>query len=414
MKILIINKFFHSQNKAGGVGRNILTLKRELEKRGHKVIPFACKTKNHASTSYSKYFPDYQDLDRLIKEDGSYKKKLTALKNVFYNSKARVNLSELLEQENFDLAHIHNIYHHLSPALIYELNQKEIPIVQTLHDYNLISPNYNLFNNGHPHENCAGLNAFRAPFNKCIKGSFGASLISALRVYYLYLSGVYKRNIDQFVAPSKFIAQKHAQYGYPEERITQIYNPFPISKAEPHFEPGDYFLYSGRLSAEKGVKKLVLAMQELPKEKLIICGSGSQEEKLKQLKDKKDISNVEFKGFKKQAPLYQIIKKAKAVVAPSLWYENNPYAVIEAYAFGKPALSSKRGGLKEINKAGKTGFLFNPESKSDLVNTLKKARNNKDTLSEMGKKGYEFYQDNFNSKEVLPEYLRLYKENLEK
>lgn len=411
MKILLINKFFHSQNKAGGVGRNILTLKRELEKRGHKVVPFACKTKNHASTSYSKYFPDYQDLDKLISKKRNYRQKLKALKNIFYNREARKNLAQLLEQENIDLAHIHNIYHHLSPALIYELSKREIPIIQTVHDYNLISPNYNLFANGEPHESCAGLGAFRAPIHRCIKNSFPASLISALRIYYLYLSRVYKKNINQFIAPSKFIAQKHIQYDYPEEKITQIYNPFPKLKAEPRFEPGDYFLYSGRLSPEKGVEKLILAMGEAPEEKLIICGSGPQEEKLKRLKDKKDISNVEFKGFKKQNPLYQIIKKAKAVVVPSLWYENNPYAIIEAYAFGKPVLSSKRGGLEEIVHPKETGFHFNPESKKDLVNTIKKAANNKELLSKLGKGGYEFFKDNFTLKKILPQITEIYRKS---
>lgn len=412
MKILLINKFYHSKHKAGGVGRHILELKKLLEKKHHKVIPFACKDKNCPPSRYSKYFTDYQDLESIIKQGKVFSKSgFQAFLNLFYNRRARKNLQKLLKKEKIDIAHIHNIYHHLSPSILYELAQKNIPVVQTLHDYNLISPNYNLYSKGRIHENCAGAKAILAAGHSCIKNSHFAGLAAALRIYWINLTRVYKKNVNLFIAPSQFIKDKHIQSGFNPKKIKVIPNflsPMP-SVPEKTQTPGNYFVYSGRLSEEKGIITLLEAFAALKKEKLIICGSGPQETEIRSFVSEKNIDNIKLAGFKTKKELFQVILGAKAVIVPSEWYENCPYSILEAMMLGKAVIASNRGGIPELVQNNKTGLLFKPASVKNLKEKIKIITKNPDLTIKMGKRAYKTFKRKYSPETFYKKLLEAYK-----
>ena len=80
--------------------------------------------------------------------------------------------------------------------------------------------------------------------------------------------------------------------------------------------------------------------------------------------------NIEFLGFKKGDELWNIVKNASFIIIPSEWYENNPLSIIESYAYGKPVIGSRIGGIPEILKHDKTGYLFNHGKEADLKKVL--------------------------------------------
>lgn len=360
MRILLINCYHF---KKGGAETAYFDTARILKEHGHEVAFFSMKHPQNLLTEWEKYFVDninYNDSSL-----GFWQKIKTAGKIVF-NFQAKRNLEKLIQDFRPDVAHLHNIYHQLSPSVIYALKKHGVPMVMTLHDYKLISPNYNLFLNGKIWE---GKSALSCIMDKCIKDSYIKSTLAVVEKIIHDFLGSYA-NVDLFISPSRFLAEKFKKEGFSKE-IRIIRNPikFPVSKHSGVSK--DYLLYFGRLSEEKGVKTLILAMKELKNKRLAIVGDGPEKEKLqKMVKDLRISRRVKFWGYQKGTALKELISGAQAVVIPSIWYENMPYAAIEALSMGKIVIASKIGGLTELISNKKNGFLFEPENTESLVRTI--------------------------------------------
>jgi glycosyltransferase involved in cell wall biosynthesis len=142
MKILLINNYHYSRD---GVTRAYFDLAEILTAHGHEVAFFSAQSEKLTPTKWSKYFPAATDFEG---RKTNIFTKLKLIAKGFYNWEAKKKLAELLKDFKPDVAHLHNIYHHLSPSIISVLRKNKIPTVMTLHDYALISPNYNLYANG--------------------------------------------------------------------------------------------------------------------------------------------------------------------------------------------------------------------------------------------------------------------------
>jgi glycosyltransferase involved in cell wall biosynthesis len=141
---------------------------------------------------------------------------------------------------------------------------------------------------------------------------------------------------------------------------------------EPLYEPGDRFVYVGRLSAEKGVHTLVeaAAAAGVP---LDVIGTGPAEGALREAAARvgNGRADVRFLGYLSGAALRHAVASARAVVMPSEWYENAPLAVLEAYALGKPVIASAIGGLPELID-DETGWTFSAGSTEALTDRLRR------------------------------------------
>ena len=160
-------------------------------------------------------------------------------------------------------------------------------------------------------------------------------------------------------------------------RIEYLPNPlsidFPYGVNDDH---KDYYLYFGRLSFEKGVSLLTSVFKELPY-KLKIAGEGD-------IKINNPPSNIEYLGYKSGDELISLVKKAKAIIVPSIWLENAPYSVLEALALGKILIVSNYGGLPELVDDGVNGFIFT--NKEELILSINKVENlSKDEYKKMSK-----------------------------
>ena len=388
MKILQINKFFFLK---GGAERYFFDLAELLSDREHQVVVWSTRHPQNFSFTGQDDFAEFSDLS---KNEG-FLKDLKKVRRIFWNKEAAKKLERVIEREKPDVAHLHNIFGHFSPSIIFTLKKHRIPIVITLHDYKFFCPNSKFFSRGKVCYECLKKRNERSCFyKKCIQNSRIKSFLG-------YLEGKWQRNflkvahkIDMFLAPSLFIKEKALEWGIPFDKIIHLPNFIAIDNLEKIRQNKDekYILYFGRLSEEKGIALLIKAFigvvgGKATGWKLKIAGDGPEEENLKKIAEGK--KSVEFLGRLNGGALKEKIFNARLVVVPSLWSENFPYSVLESFALGKPVLASKIGGLIEMIKSGKTGLLFEAGDENDLAEKILWAINQPDKIKKMGEKARE-------------------------
>ena len=361
MKILEVNNYYYNRGGSENVFLQTCDL---LEKNGHNVVVFSTDNSRNISAHRPAYFTPDIDFDKF------------SLKNIFYffyNFRAVRDLKKLIEKEKPDIAHLHNVYHHLSPAIIHALKKNNIPVVMTLHDYKIICPNYRLFSQNKLCQDCKGSKYYNCFFKKCVKNSRVKSFLASCEAYLHSIIGSYEK-VDLFIAPSKFMRNTCIQFGVPADKIKVIYNPFELVKntGVSTKEKSDALLYFGRLSNEKGIAVLLLALRDLPNIRLKIVGEGDVRAELEKLaREYEIIERVEFCGPKYGDDLQQEINAARAIIMPSVWPENMPLALLESMSAGKVVIASNSGGFTEMIQDGVNGMLFNTNNAEDLARAIK-------------------------------------------
>ncbi|MDP3794431.1 MAG: glycosyltransferase family 4 protein [bacterium] len=362
MRVLLVNKFHYHRD---GVTTHYFLLDELLRRHGHEVAYFAANHPQTVRNVWQQHFPEYVDLNALYTLSG----KLRVFGRMLYNRQARACLRKLLYGFHPDIAHLHNIYYHLTPSIIDALTHAGVPIVMTLHDYQLISPNYTLFLNGTVWERTRPHRYWRCLTERAVKHSYLKSFAAMCESYLQWLTNAYG-GVSLFIAPSAFVKEKFLSYGF-RGRMTVLPNPLPAAllarPIAPQAKRGSYLLYYGRLAPEKGVDVLVKALASQRGVSLNIAGEGPERATLETLAQRLGVrERISFLGFLSHQALQPIIEASRAVVVPSVWYENFPYAVLESMAYGKLVIASRIGGIPEIITHGATGLLFEPGNVEEL------------------------------------------------
>ncbi|PJA08649.1 hypothetical protein COX69_01755 [Candidatus Falkowbacteria bacterium CG_4_10_14_0_2_um_filter_48_10] len=379
MKILYINKYHYLK---GGAERAYFDTAGLFARAGHDLAFFSTRHPLNRPSRWQKYFLPEVDYDR----EHTLGQKIRAAAKIIWNREAKSNLSALVKNFRPEIAHLHNIYHQLSPSVIAALKQQAVPIVMTLHDYKLISPNYLLLNRGRIWEASRPRRYWRCVRDRCVKDSYGKSLVCALEAYLHHFFHAYG-GVDAFISPSRFLIEKFREYGFSHD-IIHLPNPLffhpPLPSASADRPP--YLLFFGRLSPEKGAADLLQALKLAGLGiRLVIAGDGPQKDQLRYLAaDLKISPQVEFAGFCQGDDLWRLVGSATAVIVPSRWYENAPYTVLEAMALGRPVIASAIGGLQEMITDGQTGLLFEPGNQADLAQKISWVGNNPSAAGRLG------------------------------
>ena len=184
MKILMVNKFLYPR---GGSESYMLSLGAELVKKGHEVEYFGMyDEKNTVGNSAGKYTSNMDfhstGLSRFL-----YPFK------IIYSREAKKKIMEVIKDFKPDIIHMNNINFQLTPSIIYGAKKLKVPVVQTVHDYQMICPNHLLYNfqKNTPCEKCVKGSKINCIKNKCIHssliksvlGTIEAKLYSFLRTY---------------------------------------------------------------------------------------------------------------------------------------------------------------------------------------------------------------------------------------
>jgi glycosyltransferase involved in cell wall biosynthesis len=400
--LLTINNYFYPR---GGSETIFFEHNRLFQNLGWEVVPFSMQHPGNLSSPWSKYFID--DLE--MHGDYSLLEKLRRVPKVIYSFEARQRLGQLLEQVTPDIAHGHNIYHHISPSILGLLKQRGIPTVLTLHDLKIACPAYNMLTRDGVCERCKGGRIYNVVTNRCIGGSAMMSLVVGIEALVHKVLGSYSRCVDLFVVPSRFYVEKFCEWGMPRKLFRHIPNFVDLGNFRPEYAPGGYFLYFGRVIRHKGVTTLIRAAARSGV-RLQIAGTGPELEECRALASELG-ANVIFRGHLSGTELHDTIRAARAVVLPSEWYENAPVSVLEAYAMGKPVIGARIGGIPELIRDGDTGLSFSSGDVANLAAVLADFSSRRDSeLEAMGRSGRQWVAQDFTAEMYQQRMLAAYRE----
>lgn len=367
MNVLMANSYHYPRAGAEQVFLSEMALLRD---RGHMVVPFSMQHPANLSSAYSEYFVSNVDFRGYGSARPSIRSGIQVASRVLYSLETRSKLTALLRDYNPHVAHLHNIQHHLSPSLIDVLSKRGIPLVWTMHDYELICPNTHLVSRGHVCEMCKGRRYYMAVCKRCKKDSLLPSILATCVAYFQEVFLRIRERIDLFIAPSRFLRDKMIEFGLPGDKIVHISNFVDASHFDPDYGDDGYFVCASRLDPEKGIETLVRAAIKSPKVQLRVLGEGTLRGNLEAMVEQCGVDNIRFLGFRTGEELTRLIAGSLAVVLPSEWYENNPIAVLEAFSLGKPVVGSRIGGIPELIDDGVDGLLFSAGDTEDLRNRM--------------------------------------------
>jgi glycosyltransferase involved in cell wall biosynthesis len=378
MKVLAVNKYYFVK---GGAERYFFELGRILESHGHTVVPFAMRHELNAATPYERFFVSNEPFDG----HASFPGQLRSAVRVLYSVEARRAIETLIDAAKPDVAHLHNIAHQLSPSILYGLRSRGVPVVQTLHDHKLICPNYQMFVDGATCERCASWRYYNAVLRRCMRGSVTASALVAAESYAHKLIGTYAKNVDVFVAPSAQLRDRMIRHGVDEKKIVHLPYSIALDAYQPRYGSDGYAVYVGRLSAGKGLGTLMSALKLEPAVQLKVIGSGGLGEELMSGASRAGMANVDFVGYRSGEELASLVKGALFVVVPSECFENSPLTVYESFAYGKPVVGSRIGGIPELVTDGETGLIFDAGDAAGLARSMKRLWDDPERAIEMGR-----------------------------
>lgn len=379
MKILMAHKFYYY---GGGADKYFFDLMSLMQSRGHQVIPFAMQHPRNLESEFSEYFvsqwdPDARSLGRKIKNAFA----------MIHSFEAARAIKRLIADTKPDLAHLHHVYHQLSSSILYPLVQAQVPVVQSVHDYKLVCPNYRLFN---PRtalicEKCMGHSYYHPIFEKCLRDSATAGLLGCLEAYWNLVSRVYKTHVDRFTVSNQHLKNRLLGYGIRPDKVEIIPNFVEMHTYQPSYDSDGYVLYFGRITKEKGVLNLIQAMESLSSLKLKVVGEGEELPALTTYVREHKMANVEFLGPAWDEDLKPILARARLVVVPSIWPENSPLVIYQSFAAGKPVIGSRVGGIPDLIDDGENGLLFEAQDVESLAEKIEFLASRADLAGQMGR-----------------------------
>ena len=139
----------------------------------------------------------------------------------------------------------------------------------------------------------------------------------------------------------------------------------------------------GQLAEHKGAAFLAKAFKNWPEKQaeLLIAGSGEQSAVIGGLA--KDDWRIKILGKINSQELAEFFRLIDVLIVPSIWWENSPTVIAEAYAFGVPVLVSDAGGSQELVQEGKTGWVFKSGCAQDLLAKFEAISKNRGVLPAM-------------------------------
>ncbi len=361
MKILLIHNFYRYR---GGEDRYVEILEETLAGKGHQV---------------SHFFYD----SRSIQTFNFFQKCMIPLR-LIHSPSLNKKLRNLLIEEKPGLVVVHNLSPLLSFSLLKVVKRSGIPLLKRLENYKFLCLNGLFLRNDFTVcEVCKHGNFFPGAIHRCYQRQFSSSIGIALAEFIHRRLKTVIKSADLFLATSQFVKGKFVEAGFPADQIVVHPNFIDFEPLDAVVSPGNYVIYLGRLSKEKGLLTLLRAFKNLPELPLKILGEGPMEEELLEYARLHHMKNVSFEGFVDGNLKRELLKKALFLVFPSECYESFGYTIIEGYACGVPVVASDIGGARELVQEGNTGFLFQAGNPDDLHRNISQMMDDQQRLMKM-------------------------------
>jgi glycosyltransferase involved in cell wall biosynthesis len=361
VKILVAHNFYQQPGGEDAVCKSEIRLLREAR---HQVIEY--RRHNEEIRGYS------------------FVEKASLGWRTSWSERTIRELRDILARESPDVAHFHNTFPLISPSAYYACRAVGIPVVQTLHNYRLLCPEGNLFRDSAICEECISHSLLRSIVHGCYRDSRFASAAVAGMLTAHGLLRTWTEQVDLFLVCTEFARGKFVDAGFDGARIRVKPNfiaPDPGSR----LDDGEYALYSGRLSKEKGPQLLPPAWSKLSAViPLELVGDGPLRASLEADCTRLGLRKVHFSGWLGALAAMERLRAAKFLIVPSACYEGFPMAIAEAYACGVPVIAAGHGSLAEIVRDGCTGLHFAPGDPEDLATKVEWAWTHPHEMETMG------------------------------
>ncbi len=393
MRFLHLTTFYPPWN-FGGDGLFVQQLARALVRDGHEVEVAHCVD---AFQTLSASIPT---LNNELTDDGivihSLKSKWGALSplgthQTGYPVFKAAKLRQILRRE-FDVVHFHNTS--LLGPKAFELVPQSTRTVSlhTSHELWLVCPTHTLWKND---------------AKVCDKRTCVSCTLHYKRPpqWWRYTGMLHRASkcVDQFLAPSEFVASTLAEHGfeYPVDYLPNFTADDLAVTARPlQSSPKPYIFYAGRLEPIKGLRWVIHAWEEISEVDLIIAGSGMQQRELQEMAASNP--RVKFLGRLPRTSLGQWYAGALASIVPSIGYENCPLACLESFSCRTPVLGFCQAGVKELIDKSNGGLLYKtPEQLKAAVQWLLHDSSFRDRLAS---NGYDAWKSNWNERCHLDRY----------
>lgn len=325
--------------------------------------------------------------------------------DTMWSRKSAEEISAVIKRFKPDVIHTHNTFPLISPSLYYAAASLNVPVVQTLHNFRLFCAQAMFMRDGKVCEDCLGKLAWRGVMRGCYRGSkIQSAAVVGMQGLHRML-GTYQHKVTRYIALNQFCSDKFIEAGLPKSRmaIKPNFIDLPLLTDEKgELRQGGLFV--GRLSKEKGLATLAEAASIYTQAKLEIIGIGPEERMLK------THTNISLQGWKSPVEIYRCMRNSAYLVMPSIWYENFPRTLVEAFACGLPVIASRLGAMAELIDDGFTGLLFEPGNAKDLAEKLQWADSHPEEMLKMGREARWEYETKYTSAINFKQLMGIYKD----
>jgi glycosyltransferase involved in cell wall biosynthesis len=381
MRILLIHNRYR---QPGGEDIVFEAEKALLERHGHEVITFV--------------------------EDNARLEGVNPLKvavNAIWSREAQRNIRKWIEQTRPDVIHFHNTFLRISPAAYYVVKDLGLPVVQTLHNYRLICPGALLMRDGKVCEDCLRkIVPWPGVVHGCWRNSRSGTMVVAAMLTFHNVRRTWENQVDVYIALTEFARKKFVQGGLPEEKIV-------VKPNFVHPDPGDaehkgnFALFVGRLSAEKGIRTMLSAWRVLKSVPLKVVGDGPLMAEVKEQIERERLA-IDVLGRLSREEVFSLMQQASFLVFPSEWYETFGMTIAEAFACGLPVLASRLGAMAELVEDGRIGLLFEPGNPEDLAARVAWAWAHPEEMRRMGKAARQEFEEKYTAEKNYQMLMQIY------
>lgn len=380
MQVVVVNDFAHVN---GGAASVAIASAVGLARRGHKVTFFSAVRPLDSGLSAAGVEVICTGQHEILKDPN----RIRAACQGVWNSTASRELDRIIASAHPEdtIVHLHGWTKALSASVVRRASDLGFKTICTLHDYFIACPNGGFFDYrslSHCHRTPL---SYQCVARNCDSRSYGHKLWRVLRHYVQLKMAHLPQGIDAFIVLSHLSHELLRPYIPEQAWCFEIPNPIDIPREAPvEVERNQQFLMIGRLAPEKGGALFARAARECGLQ-VTFVGNGPSRSEIES-----EYPAAKVTGWLSQQHVSAYFAKARAIVLPSLWYEAQPLAVMEAAARGVPAIVSDGCGGAESVANGLNGLLFkngNVESLSAALHILSDGS----VAMRLGRNAYERY-----------------------
>jgi glycosyltransferase involved in cell wall biosynthesis len=187
--------------------------------------------------------------------------------------------------------------------------------------------------------------------------------------------------VDAIISPSQFLRNLFIRAGVAPERIifSRQGRDFPALTPDLLEKTPSAYLrvgYMGQIAPHKGVHTLFEAVRRMPEAALTVKAYGDDSHFPGYTRRLRRIAKIDERltlaGTYRCTDVSQVLRELDVIVVPSVWYENSPNVILEAFAHRTPVVASDLGGMVELVRDGGNGLLFAPSNAHDLARQLER------------------------------------------